>query len=329
MCAVCSEGLEGYQVSKCKGHYDYGKYGFVFYTLNTKMPHLKLDTSTWIQWDMIWAEIDMCIFEDRDIYDISWELNGEDLDVSTQEIDFVLDTFSIELVCTFYTIEDGERVEHTLSLSKELEEEEVVEEEIKVEEEIETETVETETDTTPPEITLIGDSTINLFVWDTYTELWATATDAGNTTAENEALTDDIVIDASAVDTSTVWTYEVTYIVYDTAENQSVVVTRDVVVKEKPVEEVNEAPVINETTFAWTWVKTKNFPNVVSDDGLLNKITMTASPKEWTLVYNWDGSITYTRTDWNSWTTDSFNVTFSDWNKTTTNKMNFQNFDDE
>jgi len=48
------------------------------YTLNTKMPHLKLDTSTWTQWDMIWAEIDMWIFEDRDIYDISWELNGED-----------------------------------------------------------------------------------------------------------------------------------------------------------------------------------------------------------------------------------------------------------
>ena len=33
MCAVCSEGLEGYQVSKCKGHYDCGKYGFVFYAL--------------------------------------------------------------------------------------------------------------------------------------------------------------------------------------------------------------------------------------------------------------------------------------------------------
>ncbi len=81
----------------------------------------------------------MCIFEDRDIYDISWELNGEDLDVSTQEIDFVLDTFSIELVCTFYTIEDGERVEHTLSLSKELEEEEVVEEEIEIEVEEEVE----------------------------------------------------------------------------------------------------------------------------------------------------------------------------------------------
>ena len=93
---------------------------------------------------------------------------------------------------------------------------------------------------------------------------------------------------------------------------------------------VNNAPIINQTNFNWGWLtNTKTFPNVVSDDGDLSKITMTASPNFWTLVYNGDGSITYTRTDWESSWTDSFSVTFSDWKKQTTATMNFTRFDDE
>ena len=55
---------------------------------------------------------------------------------------------------------------------------------------------------------------------------------------------------------------------------------------------------------------------------------MTASPNYGTLVYNWDWSITYTRTDWDAWTKDIFTVTFSDWKKSSTATFTFDKFDD-
>ncbi len=97
------------------------------------------------------------------------------------------------------------------------------------------------------------------------------------------------------------------------------------------IELKNNEPVIHQTIFDWeTWPKSKTFPNVVSDDGGLANITITSSTlSQWDIVYNWDWSITYTRTDWNSWTTDTWNVTFSDWKKSTTVSMEFIDFDDE
>lgn len=82
-------------------------------------------------------------------------------------------------------------------------------------------------DTTPPTITLNGDSEVALIVGDTYTEDGATATD--DTDGD---LTDAITITGS-VDTATAGTYTLTYAVSDTAGN-SATATRTVVVEAAP-----------------------------------------------------------------------------------------------
>ncbi len=78
-------------------------------------------------------------------------------------------------------------------------------------------------DTTPPVISLTGDDPQTIEVGTAYTEQGATANDDvdGDITA-------NIVIDASAVDTSTVGSYTVTYDVNDTAGNTATQVTRSV-----------------------------------------------------------------------------------------------------
>ena len=81
-------------------------------------------------------------------------------------------------------------------------------------------------DTTPPVITLIGASTINLTVGDTYTEQGATATDNidGDITAN--------ITVGGTIDTNTAGTYLVTYDVSDAAGNAATQVTRTVNVSE-------------------------------------------------------------------------------------------------
>ena len=83
-------------------------------------------------------------------------------------------------------------------------------------------TVNVNADTTPPVITLIGASTINLIVGDTYTEQGATATD--NLDGD---LTANIVI-GGLVDTNTAGVYQVTYNVSDAAGNAATEVVRTV-----------------------------------------------------------------------------------------------------
>ncbi|MBT8271363.1 MAG: DUF5011 domain-containing protein, partial [Bacteroidia bacterium] len=78
-------------------------------------------------------------------------------------------------------------------------------------------------DTTPPVITLIGSSVIDLTVGDTYTEQGATATD--NVDGDISA---NIVIGGDTVDTNTVGTYLVTYNVSDAAGNAATEVIRTV-----------------------------------------------------------------------------------------------------
>ncbi|MRX65950.1 Ig-like domain-containing protein [Maribacter luteus] len=75
-----------------------------------------------------------------------------------------------------------------------------------------------------PEITLIGGD-ITLTVGDTYVEEGATATDA-----EDGDISGDIVIDASAVDTNTVGSYQVTYNITDSGGNAATEVIRTVTV---------------------------------------------------------------------------------------------------
>ena len=85
-------------------------------------------------------------------------------------------------------------------------------------------------DTIAPVITLVGEDPQMLYVGDAYTELGATATDD-----VDGDLTASIVIDATAVDTSTVGSYVVTYNVSDAAGNAAAEVTRTVTVEEVPV----------------------------------------------------------------------------------------------
>jgi hypothetical protein len=89
-------------------------------------------------------------------------------------------------------------------------------------------------DTTPPVITLLGANPQTIECGDAYTELWATAMDVccGDLTA-------NIVIDANAVDTSTVGSYTVTYDVTDCNNNPAAQVTRVVNVED------NTPPVIS------------------------------------------------------------------------------------
>ncbi|WP_405570124.1 immunoglobulin-like domain-containing protein [Winogradskyella sp. Asnod2-B02-A] len=87
-----------------------------------------------------------------------------------------------------------------------------------------------EIDETAPIITLLGDNPIELNVGDTYQEFGATALDD-----VDGDLTDTIVIDASAVDTSTAGNYMVTYNVSDAAGNAATEVTRVVTVNDSLV----------------------------------------------------------------------------------------------
>jgi hypothetical protein len=85
-----------------------------------------------------------------------------------------------------------------------------------------TRTVNVTADTTPPVITLIGASTINLNVGDTYNEQGATATDN-----QDGNLTSSIVI-AGTVNTASAGIYNVTYNVSDAAGNAATEVVRTI-----------------------------------------------------------------------------------------------------
>jgi hypothetical protein len=80
-------------------------------------------------------------------------------------------------------------------------------------------------DTTPPVITLLGDDPQTIEGGDPYVELGATAIDD-----VDGDVTSSIVVDASAVDTSTPGTYAVTYDVVDSSGNAATQVTRTVIV---------------------------------------------------------------------------------------------------
>ena len=83
-------------------------------------------------------------------------------------------------------------------------------------------------DTNAPTITLIGGN-VTLTVGGTYTELGATANDI-----EDGDISANIVIDASAVNTNVVGTYQVTYNVMDAAGNPAPQVVRQVTITNIP-----------------------------------------------------------------------------------------------
>ncbi len=77
-----------------------------------------------------------------------------------------------------------------------------------------------------PVITLLGDTTINLMVGDTYTDPGATATDD----VDGDLTANIIVVGVDAVDVNTAGTYTITYNVSDSAGNAATERTRTVIV---------------------------------------------------------------------------------------------------
>jgi len=80
-------------------------------------------------------------------------------------------------------------------------------------------------DTISPIISLIGDSTVNLNVGDSYVDAGATALDNGATD-----LTTSIIKGGTYIDTSTAGTYTITYDVSDNAGNHASQVTRTIII---------------------------------------------------------------------------------------------------
>ena len=91
-----------------------------------------------------------------------------------------------------------------------------------------TRTVVVATDT-PPVITLLGSSPVNLTTGDAYTDAGATATDA-----EDGDISANIVVGGDAVNTAMAGTYIITYNVTDSASNAAAEVTRTVNVTDPP-----------------------------------------------------------------------------------------------
>lgn len=85
-------------------------------------------------------------------------------------------------------------------------------------------------DTTNPNLTLNGKSTINLIVGNRYTEQGASATD--NIDAANQL---NIIIGGDTVDTNKPGIYKVTYNVSDQSNNQAIQLTRTVIVRPQAV----------------------------------------------------------------------------------------------
>ncbi len=144
-------------------------------------------------------------------------------------------------------------------------------------------------DTTPPVITLFGDNPQVITTGTAYTELGATATDNvdGNITAS-------IVIDASAVDTSTLGSYTVTYNIMDAAGNAATEVTRTVTVVPDTVPPVitllGDNPQVITTGTAYTELGATATDNV--DGDITASIVIDASavdtstPGSYTVTYN-------------------------------------------
>tara|TARA_B100001093_G_scaffold115847_1_gene108185 strand:+ start:741 stop:3116 length:2376 start_codon:yes stop_codon:yes gene_type:complete len=107
-------------------------------------------------------------------------------------------------------------------------------------------TVEGNIDTTPPVINLIGDSTIELFIGDTYEDTGATAID--DTDGDITSL---IIVDVSSVNTAVVGTYIVTYNVSDAAGNDATEVSRTINVLPTPTR-FNQNVLIEDYTGTWS-----------------------------------------------------------------------------
>ena len=174
------------------------------------------------------------------------------------------------------------------------------------------------TDLIAPVITLDGSSSINLFIDDTYLEPGATATDD-----VDGDISDQIVIDATAVNTTVAGTYSVTYNVNDASGNAAVEIVRTVIVDTDPVIP-NVAPVANNDEVGPVQIGeiisfsvTGN--DLDNDDNLdPTNVLITSDPGEGVATVNPDGTIKYAHTG-STATTDTLSYTIQDTQGATSN----------
>ncbi|WP_369434635.1 immunoglobulin-like domain-containing protein [Psychromonas sp. MME1] len=138
-------------------------------------------------------------------------------------------------------------------------------------------------DTEAPVITLVGAASVTINLNDTYIDLGATASDNvdGN-------ITSDIVVDATAVDSSTIGAYTVTYNVMDAAGNVAADVTRQV-----NVVEANSA-IITNGDFAtalgdeWYFELGGGIPTIINGELVIVDLSPGGNPWEGRLVQQTD-----------------------------------------
>ena len=175
------------------------------------------------------------------------------------------------------------------------------------------------TDVIAPVITVNGFTSINLFIDATYTESGATASDD----VDGE-ISGQIVIDASAVNTTVAGTYSVTYNVNDAAGNAAAEVVRTVIVdidsvipNVPPVANNDEVgPVLIGEIISFTVTG-----NDVDDDNNLDptSVLVTSDPGEGIATVNPDGTITYAHTG-STATTDTLSYKVQDTEGATSNE---------
>jgi len=144
-------------------------------------------------------------------------------------------------------------------------------------------------DTTPPIITLIWSSPINIVKNATYVDAWATANDNydGNITAD--------IVTVNSVDTTTLWTYTITYNVIDSSSNSAAQVTRtvNVIAGDNPVitllGSTPETVEVN-TSYTDAWATASD-----TEDGNITADIITVNPVDITTVGSY--TVTYDVTD--------------------------------
>lgn len=183
-------------------------------------------------------------------------------------------------------------------------------------------------DATAPVITLNGSSPVTVEVWTTYSDAWATVTDA------REGEIDDHVSIVSSVDTAHVGSYTVTYNARDTIGNAATQVTRTVNVTDtlKPVvtsmgSTTRNALFTQTATVADTWVIASYNWSQTSWTGTITFWTPTAVGT--TISASEDGVYTIqllaTDASWNTWantltlTWDASKPTVDVWSNIITN----------
>lgn len=152
-----------------------------------------------------------------------------------------------------------------------------------------------EADTEAPVITLNGASTLTLTVGDAYAEQGASVTDNKDT-----GLT--VTIGGDTVDTSTAWTYTVTYNVSDAAGNDADEVTRTVNVVALPAQNLSIS------TSSWGIISWANSNNIVADNGSSSVVTDLTINSPYTLSVN---QFTFNPQAWGNSETKTTNVLYS------------------